>query len=284
MSVHYLIKLSSSIWAAHADDELYNKKMQQEIIDKLTIYNDISNARDYLLYAIKCVAYTTVIDYYIDKIENINDIAIEIRNIVQWQYLQHHGRILKYYIPLSKINDISYNEQLYNQANNLIQYYASTFNINLINASDFFADHDITYTNKGVSLQFVLYTCIRLYSRIEENIDGYLRFIISQRVPLDVKYAYNCGRYTQELPIPILFAMQIHSKIQLIKLLKEYWWDQEYIFISESDDNTTLSGNIEVFLNWLYQLHKESIITEYARIFDINIIYNSKKRKTSLLY
>ncbi len=82
--------------------------------------------------------------------------------------------------------------------------------------------------------------------------------------------------------------MQLDSPIEVIKLLKHYYWCDIYkypiIYIPayKDEDELFLKFNINNFINKIY-LNTRTNIKKYNEIFDINIIENDIERHNFLL-
>ena len=123
-----------------------------------------------------------------------------------------------------------------------------------------------------------LYILIEL-SRRAKNINKVLEDIeiaIKEGAVLDKEF-YNDARHIVEY-IPILYAIQLCCPVEVIKLLKLYWWNSEYrvkilhTCSCNKYDEILINANIELFLNQRYDDTK-SIYFTYCNIFNVKI-YN----------
>jgi hypothetical protein len=90
------------------------------------------------------------------------------------------------------------------------------------------------------------------------------------------------------LYIPLYYAIYHMCDINVIKLLKEYWWDPEYYYENVFEfDNTVFVKKyyISDFLNLLYGSNNEqnNFIKECASLFGIEILEDDTARQ-KLMY
>ncbi len=130
--------------------------------------------------------------------------------------------------------------------------------------------------------------CLILISREVKNIDKLMTDIedaIKDGAILDDEhYSYILN---DALDIPILFAIQINAPINLIKLLKSYWWEDKNTHkchhwcreCNKEEWLSTVEGNIKVYLNTSYHSNAfDTYISEVSHIFNIELIQDPNLR------
>ena len=89
---------------------------------------------------------------------------------------------------------------------------------------------------------------------------------------------------------PIYNAIILKCNIEIIKLLKKYWWDSnkiiEFIFLHipvYEDRFITYNGEADAFFNLYYHLHyntRKKYIDDLIELLEITIIRNDKLRES----
>ena len=133
-----------------------------------------------------------------------------------------------------------------------------------------------------------LYILIEL-SREAKNLNKVLEDIekvIKDGAVLDKEF-YNAVHQSVEY-IPILFAIQLCCPVEIVKLLKQYWWNDKYnvkilhTCSCNRYDEMLINANIELFLNQRYDDTK-SIYFIYANIFNVTIYRDYDTRHNFLI-
>ena len=109
---------------------------------------------------------------------------------------------------------------------------------------------------------------------------------IKEGAILDKEY-YNYTNQTVEY-IPILYAILLDSPLEVIKILKSYYWINKYkypiiySYAYMDEYELFIKFSIHNFINKIYS-SKRTNIKKYNQLFDINIIEDDIERHNYLM-